>query len=309
MATLGELRQYASEIAYDISDGKADRLINRWINQALQEITRQHDWQFYRTYARINLDVAVTGSDLDLVQDSTAVVFTGASTWLQKYVDEKWDLVVTGSDRFYQLTSITDTLNATLKTEQPWLSASETGASYTLVRYSYDLPTRVKRIVRVEDTESRLQVLPTTVDYFDSLRHEQPGHSDSYPRFCVIRDDKIEFWPGPSSVRNQLGVTYDRFPPLYTTASADATEVDWKSEWTDLLQKGIEVQAARHQGQNAQIPYPIARHDFEDCLADYRSIDAGVLYDPGGLEPILPWVKTENPAVYRNPIDLTDPTN
>ncbi len=311
MTTLGDIRQYASEISYDSSDEKADRAYMRWINQGLQEIVRAHNWTYYRSYSRIYLDVEETGDNMSLTQDSNVVTLTSSEYFANKYVTEKWDLIVDGEgDVAHRLTELMDSENGRLADK--WIRATSATTSYTWTRYAYPLPARVKQIHLVEDTDSRLEVLDArTPERFDRLRQSQPGLRDSFPRYYLIREGNIEFWPSAGTERQLVALTYDRKPPLYKKADPDSTVIDFKEEWSDLVEKAVAVQCSIEMGEAAQIPYPLARTSFEDCLRDYVAEDADLTKQNLQIYPTMPWTRLSgsmSPAFYRNPTDLTDPS-
>lgn len=303
--TLADLRQYAYDAAYDMADTKADRLALGWINQALEFLWRRHPWTYYQQTQQITLDPEETGTDAQVTAGANTVV--RGSTWTAKYATEGWDLQLTGVDYLYRIASIS-TVTATLETGQKWTGATGTGVAYTLSRSRYALPDDfTQKNLLVWDLLTRAPVLPKTTAEFDLIKHAVPNHRDSQPRYYTLRGDgKIEFYPAPGSSYAVVQLTYVRKPTYFTSDSLSTEVVDWPDEHGHLLKLAIEAQAARFQGEAAQVPYDKVLYELNREIAMVRAVDeaqAGENLSMGlnmsGLGPRSGW----ETGFYRNPED------
>lgn len=308
--TLGDLRLFATEAAaFDISDSKANRQIIRWINQALQRIYREHGWNHWQRYARITLDPPETGVALAANQGSGTITLGGAEVFDSKYVTQEWALQVTSETNFhFSIASIDDAptnQTATLGTGQKWIRANATGLAYSWARYVYSLPNDARRVMSVEDLASQLELCPLEPREFDRQRNSYPLQQEDLPRYFTIRAHKIEFWPFPAAYR-VVGLSYEAAPTLYTTASLDATTVDWVDGWEDLLQKAVMLEASV-QGDCATVPFPVAMAEYVDCLNDYKAKDSELAYRDGEFKLRSPSSSAAGRVGYRNWGTLGDP--
>lgn len=274
--TLGGLRQYAVDMAHDMSDAKADALVIYWLNQALEHLWRAHGWIHFAARQRITLEPEVDGDD-DLNLTLGSATITRDTAWDTSWVSELWDLHVTGSGVIFQLSAPTSgsTTTATLATGQVWHKASATDQSYVLSRSRYTLPSSfVRRNVLVHDLLRQQEIPFVPPSEYDRIRALNPGQRSSQPQCYTLRGAGfIEFYPAPGSDYVPVDLTYHRKPTLHAVADADATEVDWPEEYQHLLRLAVETQAARTQGENAQVPYALCASELERAILSAKSLD------------------------------------
>lgn len=274
---LSSARQYATEVAYDMADDKADRLANRWIRQALQHLWRVHDWRHYVATQDLTLEPQVDGDDdLNVTEGSPTV--TRDTNWDATWVTEEWDLIVpTDARRVFSLSAVATT-TGTLGTGQLWTGDTANDLEYVLSRYRYDLPDDfIKRALLVQTLSNWASLSYVPPEDFDRLRVTYPGRRGSPPEVFTIRGTagslKIDFFPAPGEDYEPLRLTYIRKPTLPEVDDDGGDSVDWPEEHEDILHLAIEVQAARVQGEAAQVPMNICGPELERALASARSID------------------------------------
>lgn len=290
---LSSARQYAVEVAYDMADEKADRLANRWIRQALQRLWRLAEWRHYLAETRITMDPEETGSDLNVTQGSAAI--TRDTDWPAKYVSEAWDLKVNAdSQKVYSLSAIgTPATGATLGTGQVWTGATATDLAYVASRYRYAMPGNfIRRALLVVELETWRPLSYLDPREFDYRRIVEPARRGERPLFFTLRGTasglSIDLFPAAGDDYRSLHLTYVRKPTLPELADDGSDSVDWPEEYEDLFHRAIEVEAARVQGEAAQVPYKIALPEFLEAVKSARGLDAIKGYQPQAMGVTLP---------------------
>lgn len=284
--TLGDLRQHCADLAHDAADTKAGRVRMNWIRAALTRLQFAHDWKWFYATQRLTLDVEVTGSDLTVTQDGNT--FVRGSTWTSTFLTELWDCMVDAdSTMAFQFSAIA-TVTATLATGQEWLQSSGSSKTYTMSRFRYSLPDNaVGRVLAVRDLTSYRKIPGVLVEDFDAQRSRFP-HRRGQPECFTVRDPRyIELFPGNDSTRRALQVTYLRKVTLPADADATGTSIDWPDEYRDLILKALSLEASIWLGVSAKIQYPIAKAEYESCLAatknrDSKYVDRADVWGLGG---------------------------
>jgi hypothetical protein len=288
--TLGDVKQYAADIAYQISDDSADRLILYWTRQALERLWAAYDWSYYAAQATITEDPEETGTDLDVTEGSGA--FVRGSTWTAKYAaaSQAWDLLVDGTDQVFRIDTIV-TVTATLVSGQVWRDDTDTGLDYTLRRVRYSVPDDFsKKLLRVQEVDSRIVLPYLHPARFDQWKADASQRSGLPEAYTLRGGQYIEFYPAPGADRLAINLTYIRRPTLPTSATLDATDIDWPDEYDGLFRKTVELEAARIQGEQAQVGYPIALNEFASMLTEMKRLDAQLGWAPSNMT--LGWAGT-----------------
>lgn len=275
MATLGDLKSYAADMAADAADGKAARVILRHVNAALRRVSNAHDWSFYAARYVIPLDVGVAGSALSAAASATEVTLGGAEVFLQRYVDEAWDLKITGEDNvLFQLASLVTPQRAQLATGQRWFASAASAVAWTMRRGRYSLPDGCREVREVMLSDSRVQLVYLRPDLFDGYKLDQPTLGGD-PQHYTVRGNYLELWPAleSTSTAQALLLSYRRQPVDFTSAMPDTTPVDFEARWNDLLERAIDVEvAAHHRGSHSLDPTATMRL-YEERLGHYKSLD------------------------------------
>jgi hypothetical protein len=275
---LSDARQYCADVAYDMADEKADRLINRCIAQAIERLWREHTWLHYYATTRITLTPEVTGTDLDVTEGSSSI--SRDSAWSTDYVTQAWDLIIAEDGaKVYSISAVgSPTTNATLGTGEVWTGETGTNLSYTLSRYRYPVPDDfIRRAELVQELESWGELRYLTPAEFDYQRHTYPGRRGSRPEYYTLRGTaaglSIDFYPAAGDDYRTVQITYTRKPTLPEEDDAGATEVDWPEEYRNLLWLAIEVEVARIQGEAAQVPYALCKPELNEALRSAKALE------------------------------------
>ncbi len=290
--TLGDLRTFAQEMASpDSSGASADREFMVWINGALRRVYSELSWDKILHERKINIPIEETGTAMTVTQDSLALVLT-SGTFLAKYVTDRWNLAIDGdATQVFELASIDDSptnQNATMRDGDQWIEATATGKSYTFYQTIFSLPDNAERIERVQILASGLHVIGLEPDEFDHQRSFNIQQRGQYPRFFTFRAGNLEIWPHPGTTRVKLGISYTKGPTAYTTATADATTIEWEEKHRDLLEKAIMLEAAIYQGDQSPVPYGIAEREYMSRLNRYKSLNNQKRNRAGPMRLLLP---------------------
>lgn len=296
--TLGEARQLAIDSAWNMADETADRLADRWIREALEDLWTRRDWKHFLALERITLDVEEGDGldDLTVTQDSGAISRTSGN-WLAKYVDYSWDLLVEDDDSLaFQLGALgAPATNATLATGQEWLQASGATKAYVLARWRYDLPQNfVRRLCVVEVLPGLFPVKYVTPAELDRTRAAYPHTRSLMPEIYTVRGAFLEVWPALGTERRAIQLTYQRKPTYHADDDDDADELDWPAEYRALLHAAIRWRASASPSVG-EAPYALALREYEAALARYESVDGKMTQRRRsvGLRmrsgPSLPW--------------------
>lgn len=298
--TLGDARSVAADLAHDASDAKADRVFMRWIRGALTTLHAAHDWKHYEAQQLLVTDAAETGSDLNVTEGSGTI--TRDTDWASKYVSQAWDLLIEGDQSLaFTIAAISSpATTATLATNQVWLQDTATDLDYTLTRYRYDLPGNfVRQVKRVDDLVAQVPLEYWTTDQFDLVRNRQPWHQSDQAVAYTVRGPYLELYPSPSTTRRPFRVTYLRQVTLPADADNNGTELDWPTQYADLLWRAIALEGAAW-ADATRIPYVVAERRYEQALKATKVRDATVVDRSRQLTLTLPG-ELDIGRFYRNP--------
>ena len=266
-----ELRRYCTDMASDMADGKAARMITRHVNAALEQVASSHEWSFLRDRAQIALEAPATGSALGVVQGSDQFTLTG-EVWLQTWIDEKRELLVSGDDgilfRFDALLSPT-----VARMTQEWVEATDTVTTYTLLRGIYPLPANTSVVTEVRLADSRQVLVPLSPEEFDFRKQEQVT-TQADPLYFTVRGDELEIWPTPEEAKMLL-LSRKRVPALVTDASPDTTLIDWPDRFGSLLYRALDVQVVTNHAKSTSLEPSLALAAFQSALARAKDTDGG----------------------------------
>lgn len=265
--TVGALRDFCRERASsDNADVTAAREFMGWINSALDKLYKTVTWD--RTITEQKLTIVPRESVTDLVVTQGSLALASATGFLQKYVDNRWELAINGFTRgTFELASLAVGLKSgTLRTGDEWTPASAVGVTCYFLNTRFPLP-KVKEVYRVQLIDSGVIIRVLTPTEFDYLKQVDPLSQGSDPRYCTWRQGFLEVWPSPGTNYRKMSISYQReFTRILDTA-LDADVVDWDEENQDVLEKAILVQASITQGENSPISFNMAKQEFMDSLA------------------------------------------
>lgn len=291
--TLGDLRTFCQDVASPDSVGdKSERDFMVAINSALARIYTGFQWDEIDHVQKITVPPSESGSELVTTQGSLSISLGGAETFLSKYVDDEWALLVDSEDRFnFELASIDDSptnQNATLKAGDEWIKASGSSLSYSFVKHKHDLPNNATRVVRIEALRNGFPIDMVSPETFDHYRAGDPNQTGSWPRVACFRNRKVEIWPVPGNEYMKLEVTYRKGPPQYTTNDADSTELEWNDVHKDLVYKALQLEFSLIDGEAARLPLGQAAASWEECLGRYKALDSAKAKLTGPMNVSIP---------------------
>jgi len=245
--------QYCADYLADASDGKSDRVIRRLVNAALSDLYSAHPWTRFQAAAHVPLSPGVENDDVSIAQDGTVLTFGATSPVLQRYLTEKWDLVLEGDASIaFRLGSIDSSTQARLANGQRWIAATAANQSHKWTRSVYPLPDGCKSIREILLSSSHAGLLPVLPTTLDAYRWDTPDYTGQ-PTNYAIRERELEVWPplGPDQARESVLIAYDRQPAILTENTDENSHVDFDSRWDDLLEAAIDVViATRHREQS-----------------------------------------------------------
>lgn len=279
MTTLGDLKQYTADVAADMADGKASRVILRHVNNALRRVFLAHAWNFYRGRAQIALEVAETGSTLTATNDSDVLSLTaaGSEIFKAKYLSEKWDVSIAGdTNLLFRLSEIMTPKSARLAVGQKWIATTGSSKAYTWVRSVYPLPTGTRYVRQAQLSSSRIDLGFLNPADFDRYKLDQPTDTGE-PDVFTVRGDDLEVWPpfGSSDTRQTLQLAYDRQPVAFTSASPDNSPIDFEERYMDLVERAIDVEVATHHRGSTTLDPSLTLRAFEDRTQIHKAADEG----------------------------------
>lgn len=303
--TLGDLRQFASESAApDPASASADRKIARWINAAFERVHRAQDWPHFLSLTRVTLEPQVDVTAYTVAGGTGSVALTAlAPAFASRYVTERWEFEAAVESRWnYRLSAVAvGGLSATLSAGFEWAGAAVAAGTGTLRRFAYPLPSDAQKILRAYSPGEQSEVAILQPDEFDTFR--QALLRDTGPtQVCCSRSGDVEFWPVPGADRVPIDLTIKRAAPAYTTADLDATEVDWEEAKAALLRSAILLVASEELGEQAVVPYVVAKRSYDEVLGGCEAEVSG-LVNTGG--PIVPgarqglWRPRRAPEAFR----------
>ena len=273
---LSDLLTFCGEIASpDSSGATATREFLHWINAALARLYAEQSWHHTLEIAKITLVPQEDVTGVIISEGGTAVAWTASLD--EKYIDD-WEFHTgTEPDQTFRVQSILDPgtglLIGNFQTGSVWIQDDVSGGTGSWHQTIYDLPSNAKQVYLVKLMQTRDLLMGVIPHKFDLYRLEQPKET-GFPRVYTLRNNKIEFWPAPSTDYYSVAVSYRKAPQRFTTATVTSTELDWPQEWEDLLHKAVQLEAAITLGEDSPIPYPLAKGEFEERLENYKSLDS-----------------------------------
>jgi len=286
---LSDLLTFCGEIASpDSSGATATREFIYWVNAALARLYAEASWNHTLEVTKITILPEEAGAAFTVVKG--AGTFTVTSI-LAKYATEQWDFHSGDEpDQVFRVQSVdaAPTPNTgTFNDGDIWIQDNVTSGTVSWHKTIYDLPSNAKQVYLAKPMQTRDLLMGVVPHKFDLYRLEQPKEI-GFPRVYTLRDNKIEFWPAPSTDYYSVTVSYRKAPARFTTATVTSTELDWPQEWEDLIQKAIQLEAAITLGEDSPIPYPLAKGEFEERLENYKSLDSKKDSPSGPMDVSVP---------------------
>lgn len=260
----------------DRSSSLADTEAIEILNDAVDMIAMERQWDYYHTRGAVQLRTNYQTGTLAISNGSTTCTLTGGTwpSWAASgeiFVDGTWVAVESR------------TSGAVVVLADPWGNDDVTAASYNLVQFRYALPTDC---IRISDTLFGNQWpfvgQPTSAAMIESLKDAwQSVNSQAFS--WAIEGGFLCFWPVPEENRN-VNLLYFRRP---TPVASSGDTIDWDSQHPFLLRRAIEyVVALRRKADSDEKikAVSVAKKAYEDALSTAYSWDKTAA-DPGATNP------------------------
>lgn len=256
----------------DRSSSLADTEAIEILNDAVDMIAMERQWDYYHTRGAIQIRSNYDTGTVAITNGSTTLTLSGGTwpSWAASgeiYIDGTWVVVETR------------TSNSQVELVDPWGNDDVTAASYNLFQFRYALPTDC---IRISDTLFGNQWpfigQPTSAAMIESLKDAWQS-MNSQPFRWAIEGGYICLWPVPEENRN-VNLLYFRRP---TPVASSSDPIDWDSQHPFLLRRAIEyVVALRRKADSDEKIKAIsaAKKAYEDALSTCYSWDKTAA-DPG----------------------------
>ena len=237
-------QEVASQARLNNEVSEQNTLIERWLNQAQQEIWSRHDWPWAMEREIVRTVADKTAGTVTVTSASTAVA--GASTSFAAADVGKY-IQFSGSNDWYRITAVADSTNLTI--ESAYNDTSDLSAgTYTIRQFFYSVSSSVEKVLDIRQMQSpRKLTLIHYRDFDTQVPHVvSTGKAEAYVLFGYDSSDNWRFspYPSPDSAYN-LEV---RFKKKSTDLSADGDVSEIPEKWhSTVLLDGALYRAFAYQ--------------------------------------------------------------
>lgn len=249
--TASDLWAYFKRMLRDRSGSQADLLAQQGVDDALDMVSQEREWSWYKTHGVVTLQAQVNTGSIALTNGSTTVTLTGGTwpTWAAS-----GELYIGG--QVYEISTRDSATQLTLTAAYPGTTAS--GVAYVLSQTEYDLPDDCLTIDEVLPDRT-WPYGPTPVSVADvAMAKAMHQYGRQFPSMWAIRRDLLSVWPAPTTART-VNLLYYRRPARLVSGSDEA---DWDPTLVYLLRRAIDVQCSL-RGECVAGP-------AERCMERYR---------------------------------------
>ena len=220
----------------------------RWVNIVQSDICNRYAWPWLTSRTQVTSVIDKTAGTVDATLGSTTVSGTTtsfASTDVGRFIQ------FSSSNDWYRISAQSSGTSLTLETA--YAPATETGMTYTIRTFSYNLPNDVRQVFDVRQFRTPMKLVPLDTRYLDLLRPNQTatGNPRGYflyvynnPQSATGQNYAISFEPIPS-VAMVIEIRYLIRPPSLS-AGTDISVIP--SNYQHLLIDGTLVHAYQWQG-------------------------------------------------------------
>jgi hypothetical protein len=262
--TWGELRlrliRQAGELDLDLIDG--------WLNERYRQILDAHNWRGLRVDATLATISAYRDGTLDATLGATAVTGAG-TTWTAGMSGMR--IQIAGTPEWYTLTR-TGATTGTL--ERAYEGETVTGAGYVLFQNVYTLPSDLKHIETMLDTQTGLPMqklspgeLRAAVGRIITLGPPKawaPATDTGSSDPAMLR--RVEIYPIPESA---IGVPYTYQRRITAWTSTNLSPLPWVPD--QLIELGVKADIREARGDYGGADRAEAK--FAAALATLRAQD------------------------------------
>jgi len=224
---------YARRMYKDHTGSKADAEIQDAVNEALWMVSSYRDDPWYQSVDQISIEAAYSTGTVTVTQNS-AVVTLASGTW------PTWaasgEILLSGL--WYPVLTRDSGTQITLETT--WEGATAAGTSYTLAQWQYDLPSDVRQLdLVVESNVWPWGPEPVSRATLELLRSSYAVATGSTSAWAIERD-RIMLWPYPTTAQT-VNLLYYRQPAALVSGGDSA---DWDFNRLEILRRAIDFQIA-----------------------------------------------------------------
>lgn len=252
---LGFIRRSSQDRSGSLADTEAIEILN----DAVDMIAMERQWDYYHTRGAIQTQAKYATGTVALNYGSTICTLTGGTwpTWAASgeiFLNGTWVVVESR------------TSNAVVVLADPWGNDSITGSAYTLVQFRYALPADCIRISEsLFGNQWPFTGRPTSAAYIESLKDAWLS-TNSQSFFWAIEGSFLCLWPAAENQRN-VNLLYFRRP---TPVASGGDSIDWDSQHPFLLRRAIEyVVAMRRKADSDEKikAQSVSKKVYDDALA------------------------------------------
>lgn len=245
-----ELWNYARRMAFNKVGPQADIKIIQLVNDALDRLSRENDWNWYQRRGYLNLNGAVT-VNVDLVNGATTAILSGGPVWP----------VWAGSGRLFVNNLIVDVVTADSPTQLTLATTwgGPTGTfSAVLFQNAYELPRNFWNFGTILEGQNwPYKPIPMSIQVIWQWENALCVGTQ-YGNAFAIGFGKMWVWPYPTVSQSIVYTCKVRPTPLAN--ESDLADID--PTWIEVLHKCIDYHVALYFGD-------CVAGNARDCLARY----------------------------------------
>lgn len=227
--TASELWSYARRMAHNKSGTQADTRIKNAVNDALDMLAMEKEWDFYIRRGFVQLQASYSTGTLTLTNGATSCVLTGGTfpSWAAE------GRLYISNFPVLDVASRTDDTNLVLSAA---FGGADGDYSYTLFQDNYSLPANIFQFLGVMNGQLwPYGAEPVTIQKLWMIQNEWANLTQKGAWAYAIANGRMHIWPG-SSEDTSIAYIY-RARPTPLVSSDDIADVD--SSWISTLRHAI----------------------------------------------------------------------
>jgi hypothetical protein len=244
---------YARKMAFNKPGSQADTKIKQAVNDSLDRLAMEKDWNFYVRRGYISLEAPYATGTIALTNGATSCVLTGGTfpTWAAQ-----GRLFVNGLP-VIDVLSRTNGTNLVLSAP---FGAATGSYSYVLFKDNYGLESNAFQFMGVLNGQNwPYGGDPVTIQKLWEIQNEWANETLDHPWAYAIANNRLHIWPSPSEDTSVAYIYRARPEPL--DDEADIADVD--PTWISTLRLCINYHIALYFGE-------CVAGSAEQCLARYN---------------------------------------
>jgi len=284
--TVGDYKEFLSDSAGSMADAKAGRILERTMGAALRRLSREGEWTWKRKRALLNFESRLTSKNMTLTNGSSLVTLDstvlGSFPLTRKHYDDKWNVQLGGRETAYVFAEPPQPYSFRLTLRYPGASTPVTiPATYdtlVLTRSRYELPERFSFLFSVDLPQQGVAPLQyLSRSEFEAYRIGLLNSASQPWVYTTYGNEGIEIWPPPASdstIETEIDYQAElRYPEI---GALDTEEIDWPSQYEDLLWAVGRLQLAIELGADAvQFDVQSVAGEYSRLVTGYQAADQG----------------------------------